>query len=180
MKRIVLGIAGLTAAAVGLIGVVLSGVAIHQVWMTAEHVGHEVSAAIAQLEMIVGSVHQQSAATVGVLVTARERVSSIRSLMEELARQSEQRPTIARILESLEQDIGHRLEDADSFVVSMQASLRSMSSDFVAAGFRAVVLAASHSCRAATGKPFDRRGRWSGPNGRSAGPGHRDHHQDSL
>jgi DNA repair exonuclease SbcCD ATPase subunit len=128
MRRTIVRLIGLATVAVGAIGLIVSLVVIDKIWKGTRHLRRDVPEVLEQLEEIVHSVHQQGDATVGLLVAARRQTSSISDILEEVAKHSDQGITVASILKSLEQDIGHRLEDAEAFVTSMQASLRSMSS----------------------------------------------------
>jgi methyl-accepting chemotaxis protein len=127
VKRTLWRIAGTVAVTVGLAGIVLSTAAVVQVWKTAGALEREIPQALANLEDIVNSVHQQGATTVALLGTAREHVAFIGTSVEDLSNRARERPAVT-ILETLDEDIGWRLDNAEEFVLSMQISMRSMSS----------------------------------------------------
>lgn len=127
VKRILVRMAGLVTALVAAAGVVFSGLAVQQTWLAADQLSRDVPVVLEHLEAVVNSVHGQAEATVSLLDTALDRMQLIRDAAEELASRSSQRATTATLLETLEEDIGQRLEIAEQFVVSMQASLRSTS-----------------------------------------------------
>ena len=127
MKQTLTRIAGAAAVAVGLAGIVLSVLGVVYAWSTADQLRRVVPEQLGRLQTLVDSVHEQSEATGTLLQTARERVNAVSAAIEELSRRDEQQPATASILQTLDEDIGQRLQHADEFVISMQGSMRSLS-----------------------------------------------------
>jgi chromosome segregation ATPase len=128
VKRFIKRVGGLAALAIGLTGAVLSVLAVNQAWVTAERLSREIPEMIGHLEAITNSTSQQGEATVALLGTARERIQSINATLEELSDTAGDKPVNTTILDTLEEDLGQRLETAEQFVASIQNSMRSMSS----------------------------------------------------
>ena len=128
MKRILSRILGAAAAAVGLVGIMLSVAAVIYAWNAADRLRRLLPEQLGRLQSLVESVQQQGDATGSLLQTARQRVNAVSAAIDELSRRNERHPAAESILQTLDDDIGQRLQNADEFVASMQGSMRSMSS----------------------------------------------------
>lgn len=123
---VVKALVGLLTACVGVVGVALSGFAIHSIGLGVQEFESQFPRVLVQVHLTLDSLHQQSQATGDLLQGMREHVVMLRDAAEELADLSESRPGQPTLLENLEQDVHRHLEHTEEFVVSMQATLRTL------------------------------------------------------
>lgn len=121
-------LAGLLVVVVGLAGLSLCGLAVARTWTTGQQLRRQSPQVLEQLVELVRSIQLQAETASSLLTSARGRVMLAQTLVEDLAPATDRRRLAPSTLDTLDHDIVRRLEDAENFVQSLEATMRSMSS----------------------------------------------------
>ncbi|WP_169977555.1 hypothetical protein [Tautonia rosea] len=126
MLRLIKLCTGAFAILIGALGTVFGIGAVVGSWTLADRLSREVPASIADLEQVVDLVRQQGDASLTLIDTVRDRVRFVGETVEELAGVAQRDPEAPTLLEALDPDIEQRLEAAETFILALQDSLRSL------------------------------------------------------
>lgn len=126
MPRLLKMLTGAFAVLIGALGTIFGVGAVVGSWTLADRLSREVPASIADLEQVVDLVRQQGDASLTLIDTVRDRVRFVGETVEDLSGITERDPNAPTLLEALDPDIEQRLEAAETFILALQDSLRSL------------------------------------------------------
>ena len=113
---------GILMLLIGLLGVAFSSYSIIKIRSTAERMRSDFPVAVGHVERLVSSVHRRGETAVGVVQATRERFDSFRIVVEDLARETQDR-RLTSVLNTLDVEILANIESVEEFVRSMHVSL---------------------------------------------------------
>jgi hypothetical protein len=119
-------IIGFLAVLIGVAGTALAVLGVYHTWRLHSRLRTQMPSALQHADVVVRSVQQQGQATNALLETTRLHLTSIREPISQLALQNQL--DNAAILQTVDQQLLNRLESVEHFSLSMQNSIRGMSS----------------------------------------------------